>query len=57
MGKVTGYSYIPQPFGIDPVNKKLIEIYRPMIAIRISKDHGTISLPFDALLDYLREVR
>ncbi|EKD85032.1 MAG: hypothetical protein ACD_38C00104G0012 [uncultured bacterium] len=51
MGKVTGYSYIPQPFGIDPVNKKLIEIYRPMIAIRISKDHGTISLPFDALLD------
>ena len=51
MGKVTGYSYIPQPFGIDPVSNKLIEIYRPMISIRISKDHGPISLPFDALID------
>lgn len=51
MGKATGYSYIPQPFGVDPVSNKLIEIYRPMIAIRISKDHGPISLPFDALID------
>lgn len=51
MGKITGYSYIPQPFGIDPVTKKLIEIYRPMISVRISKDYGQISLPFDALID------
>lgn len=51
MGKVTGYSYIPQPFGIDSVTGRLIEIYRPMISIRISKEHGPISLPFDALID------
>lgn len=51
MGKITGYSYVPQPFGIDPVTKKLIEIYGPMISIRISKDRGQISPPFDALID------
>lgn len=51
MGKVTGYSYIPQPFSMDPVTDKLMEIYRPMISIRISKDRGQISPPFDALLD------
>lgn len=51
MSKTTGYSYVPQPFGIDPISKKLIEIYRPMISIRISKGHGQISFPFDALID------
>lgn len=51
MGKVTGYSYIPQPFGIDPVTNLQVEIYRPMISIRISKGHGQISPPFDALID------
>jgi len=51
MGKITGYSYIPQPFGVDPDTKRLIEIYRPMISIRISKNHGQISPSFDALID------
>ena len=51
MGKITGYSYVPQPFGIDPVTNKLVEIYRPVISIRISKDHGQISPLFDALID------
>lgn len=51
MGKITGYSYIPQPFGIDLVTNQLIEIYRPMISVRISEGHGPISLPFDALID------
>lgn len=51
MGKITGYSYVPQLFGIDPVTNKLVAIYRPMISIRISKDHGQISPLFDALID------
>lgn len=51
MGKITGYSYVPQPFGMDQVTKSLIEIYRPVISIRISKDHGQISPLFDALID------
>lgn len=51
MGKITGYSYIPQPFSIDPVTTKLVEIYRPVISIRISKNHGQISPLFDALID------
>ena len=51
MSKVTGYSYIPQFFGVDPVTNIQIEIYRPIISIRISKVHGIISLPFDALID------
>ncbi len=50
MGKVTGYSYLPQPFQ-DPTTKVIGEIYRPMIAIRISKDHGQISRHFDVLVD------
>ena len=51
MSKVTGYSYLPHPFDIDPITKKVIYIYRPMISIRISRDKGQISLPFDALID------
>lgn len=51
MSKITGYSYVPQPFGIDPVTNNLIEIYRPVISIRISKTHGQISPFFDALID------
>lgn len=51
MGKVTGYSYIPQLFGVDPITNLRIEIYRPIVSIRISKRHGQISLPFDALID------
>lgn len=51
MGKITGYSYVPQPFGMDPVTNKLVEIYRPVISIRISKDRGQISPLFDALID------
>lgn len=50
MGKVTGYSYVPQPFQ-NPETGLVGEIYRPMIAIRISKDHGQISRYFDALID------
>src|SRR3989344_3843493 len=50
MGKVTGYSYLPQPFQ-DPESGLTGEIYRPMIAIRISRDHGQISHYFDALID------
>ena len=50
MAKVTGYSYLPQPFQ-DPKTGIVGEIYRPMIAIRISKDHGQISRYFDALID------
>lgn len=51
MGKIIGYSYVPQPFGIDPVTNQLLEIYRPMLSIRILREHGQISLPFDALID------
>ena len=50
MGKITGYSYLPRPYE-DPETNILGEIYQPMIAIRISKDHGQLSLQFDALID------
>lgn len=50
MGKMTGYSYLPQPFQ-DPETGIVGAIYRPMIAIRISKDRGQISYYFDALID------
>lgn len=50
MTKTTGYSYLPDLF-LDPKTNSLVEIYRPMLEIRISKDHGQLSLPFDALVD------
>lgn len=51
MGKITGYSYVPQLFGIDPTTNRVVEIYRPVISIRISKGYGEISPLFDALID------
>lgn len=50
MGKITGYSYYPQ-FFYDPKTGKKETVYLPTILIRVSNDQGTISYPFDALVD------
>lgn len=50
MAKITGYSYVPKNYQ-DPIIHQNIQIYVPMLPIRISKDHGQISPLFDALAD------
>lgn len=50
MSKITGYSYNPQFFQ-DPQTGEKIVVYRPMVMIRLSRDRGAISYPFDALID------
>lgn len=50
MAKITGYSYVPRNYR-DPINDQNIQIYVPMLPIRVSKDHGQISPLFDALAD------
>lgn len=50
MSKITGYSYVPQIFQ-DSKSKKFIQIYLPLIPIKVSSVYGQISPQFDALLD------
>jgi hypothetical protein len=50
MSKITGYSYVPQIFQ-DSKNQKFIQVYLPLIPIKLAKIHGQISPQFDALLD------
>lgn len=50
MAKITGYSYIPQIYR-NPSKNQTIQIYLPMIPIRVSYGDGQISPSFDALLD------
>lgn len=50
MAKITGYSYIPQVYQ-NPDTNQFIQVYIPMIPIRISYIHGKISPSFDAVLD------
>lgn len=50
MNKTTGYSYVPQVYQ-NPVINQVIQVYLPMIPIRVAINHDQISPQFDALLD------
>lgn len=50
MSKITGYSYVPQVYQ-NPKTNQLIQIYLPMIAIRVSYNQISISPTFDAIVD------
>lgn len=50
MAKITGYSYIPQVYK-SPNTQQFVQIYLPMISVRLSYSHGPLSLSFDAMVD------
>lgn len=50
MGKITGYSYIPQVYK-NPNTNQFIQVYLPMISIRLSYVEELWSPPFDAIVD------
>lgn len=51
MPKVFSFSYIPYTLINSQTNKTVGEIFRPMITIRLSIRHGSITPAFDALAD------
>lgn len=50
MAKITGYSYIPQVYK-NPNTNQFVQIYMPMVPIRISYPHGQLFPYFDAVVD------
>ncbi len=50
MSRITGYSYIPKVYQ-NPETHQFIQIYLPMLPIRLSVDKGQISPSFDAVAD------
>lgn len=50
MGKITGYSYVPQNYQ-NPKTNEITQNYLPLVPIRVSFGLGQISPSFDALVD------
>lgn len=50
MARITGYSYIPKIYK-NPDTKQFIQVYLPMVPIRVSTDLRQISPSFDAVAD------
>ncbi|MBI2196824.1 hypothetical protein HYU45_04440 [Candidatus Daviesbacteria bacterium] len=50
MAKITGYSYIPQVYQNPNINQ-FVQVYLPMIPVRLSYAWGQLSPFFDAVID------
>lgn len=50
MARITGYSYIPQVYQ-NPSTNQFVQVYLPMIPIRLSTGQGQTSPYFDAVID------
>ena len=50
MARITGYSYIPKVYKNQDTNQ-FVQVYLPMVPIRISTDLRQISPSFDAVAD------
>jgi len=50
MARITGYSYIPKVYK-NPDTNQFVQVYLPMISVRVSINLGQISPSFDAVAD------